>query len=69
MSRFVEYLRSARLSESKLDEFYLQSEIQINYYDLRQRDLNRNSRGTACYIRIEISCIQKLLLHLKLKKL
>ena len=47
------------VSESKLDESVLQSEIQINNYDLLSRDRNRNDGGVACYIRSDISYIQK----------
>ena len=47
------------VSESKLDESVLQSEIQINNYDLLIRDRNRNDGGVACYIRSDISYIQK----------
>ena len=47
------------VSESKLDESVLQSEIQINNYDLLRRDRNRNGGGVACYIRSDISYIQK----------
>ena len=47
------------VSESKLDESVLQSEIQINNYDLISRDRNRNDGGVACYIRSDISYIQK----------
>ena len=47
------------VSESKLDESVLQSEIQINNYDLLRRDRNRNGGGVACYVRSDISYIQK----------
>ena len=47
------------VSESKLDESVLQSEIQINNYDLLSRDRNRSDGGVACYIRSDISYIQK----------
>ena len=47
------------ISKSKLDESVLQSEIQINNYDLPRRDRNRNGGGVACYIRSDISYIQK----------
>ena len=47
------------VSESKLDESVLQSKIQINNYDLLSRDRNRNDGGVACYIRSDISYIQK----------
>ena len=47
------------MSESKLDECVLQLEIKINNYDLLCWDRNRNGGGVACYIRIDISYIQK----------
>ena len=47
------------ISESKVDESVLQSEIQINNYDLLLPDRNRNGGGVACYIRIDITYIQK----------
>ena len=47
------------ISESKLDESVLQSEIQINNYDLLRRDRNKNGGGVVCYIRSDISYIQK----------
>ena len=43
------------ISESKLDESILQSEIQINSYDLLRQDKNRIDGGVTCYI----SYIQK----------
>ena len=46
-------------SESKLDESPLQSEIQINNYDLMCRDRKRNDEGVACYVTSDISYIQK----------
>ena len=46
------------ISKSKLDESVLQSEIQINSFDLLRRDRNKNG-GVACYIRSDISYIQK----------
>ena len=47
------------ISKSKLDESVLQSEIEINSYDLLRRDRNRNGGGAACYVRSDISYIQK----------
>ena len=38
-----------RISESKLDDSVLTSEIQINKYDLLRCDRNRRRRGVACY--------------------
>ena len=46
-------------SESKLDESIFQSEIQIDNYDLLRCDRNRNGGGVACYIRSDISYVQK----------
>ena len=48
------------ISKSKLDESVLQSEIQINNYDLLCWDRNRNGGGVACYIRSDISYIQEI---------
>ena len=42
------------ISESKLDETILQSEIQISNYELLRCDRNRNGGGVACYIRSDI---------------
>ena len=50
---------AGEISESKFDESVLQSEIQINNYDLIRRDRNRNGGGVACYIRSDIGYIQK----------
>ena len=47
------------ISESKLDESVLQSEIQIKNYDLFCRNRKKSGGGVACYIRIDISYIQK----------
>ena len=47
------------ITESKLDESIFQSEIQIDNYDLLQCDRNRNGGGVACYIRSDISYVQK----------
>ena len=48
-----------RISESKLDETILQSEIQISNYELLRCDRNRNGGGVACYIRSDIGYLQK----------
>ena len=50
---------AGEISESKFDESVLQSEIQINNYDLIRRDRNRNGGGVACYIKSDIGYIQK----------
>ena len=55
----LRYIANSRISESKVDESVLQSEIRINNYDLLRPDRNRNGGGVACYIRIDISYIQK----------
>ena len=44
------------ISESKLDDSVLTSEIQINEYDLLRCDRNRHGGGVACYIRNDLSC-------------
>ena len=43
------------LSESKLDDSVLTSEIHIVGYNLLRCDRNRHGRGVACYIRSELS--------------
>ena len=47
------------ITESKLDESIFQSEIEIGNYDLLRCDRNRNGGGAECYIRSDISCVQK----------
>ena len=47
------------ISETKLDESFLQSEIQIINYDLLRRGRNPNDESVTCYIRSDISYIQK----------
>ena len=47
------------ITESNLDESIFRSEIQIDNYDLLQCDRNRNGGGVACYIRSDISYVQK----------
>ena len=42
-----------------LNESIFQSEIQRDNYDLLQCDRNRNGGGAACYIRNNISYVQK----------
>ena len=46
-------------SESKTNESFFQSEIQIDKCDLLWCDRNRNGGGVACYIRNDISYAQK----------
>ena len=43
------------ISESKLDDSVLTSEIQINEYDLIRCDRNRHEGGVACYIKNDLS--------------
>ena len=47
------------ITESKLEESIFLSEIQIDNYDLLRCDRNRNGGGVACYIRSDISYVQK----------
>ena len=47
------------ITEFKLDECIFQTEIQIDNYDLLRYDRNRNGGGVACYIRSDISYVQK----------
>ena len=47
------------ITESKLNESVFQLEIQIDNYDLLRCGRNRNGRGVACYIRSDISYMQK----------
>ena len=47
------------ITESKFDESIFQSEIEIGNYDLLQCDRNRDGGGVACYIRSDISYVQK----------
>ena len=43
------------ISESKLDDFVLSSDININSYNAFRCDRNRNGRGVVCYIRNDLS--------------
>ena len=43
------------ISESKLDDSVVISEIQISEYDLLRCDRNRHGGGVACYIRNDLS--------------
>ena len=47
------------ITESKLNESIFQSEIEIDNYDLPRCDRNRSGGGVACYIRSDISYVQK----------
>ena len=44
-----------RISESKLDDSVLTSEIQIDWYDLLRCDRNRHGGGVVCYVRNDLS--------------
>ena len=46
-------------TESKLDESVFLLEIHIDNYDLLRCDRKRNGGGAACYIRSDISYVQK----------
>ena len=43
------------ISESKLDDFDLSSDININSYNAFRCDQNRHGRGAVCYIRNDLS--------------
>ena len=43
------------ISESKLDDSVLSSEIQIENYELIRSDRNRHGGGVACFIRNDLS--------------
>ena len=45
------------ISESKLDESVLETEIQIDNYKIFRYDRNRLGGGVACYIRNDLSYI------------
>ena len=47
------------ITESRLDKSIFESEIQIDNYDLLQCDRSRNGGDDACYIRSDISYVQK----------
>ena len=47
------------IHESKLGESVLQSKVQINNYDQLRRDRNKNGEGVTCYIRSDMTYIQK----------
>ena len=47
------------ITESKLDKSIFQSETQIENYDLLQCNRNKNDGGVACYIRSDISSVEK----------
>ena len=47
------------ITESKLNKSIFQSEIQIENYDLLRYDRKRKDGGPACYIRSDVSYVQK----------
>ena len=47
------------ICKSKLDKSITNSEILIDNYDLLRCDRNRNGGGVACYIRNDLSYMQK----------
>ena len=51
------------ISESKLDDSVLSSEIQMENYDLICSDRNRHGSGVACFIRNDLSYNKKSFLH------
>ena len=53
--RYIVKLTNATVSESKLDDSILTSELQINEYDLLHYDINRHGGEVACYIRSDLS--------------
>ena len=56
------------ISESKLDDSVVTSEIQISEYDLLRCDRNRHGGGVACYIRNDLSYNVKSYFHKGIKK-
>ena len=47
------------ITESKLDNYILDSEIQIDSYQILCCDRSRKGGGVACYVRIDRSSIEK----------
>ena len=47
------------ITESKLDHCILDSEIEIDNYQILHCDRNRKERGVACYVRNDLSYIEK----------
>ena len=39
------------ITESKLDSFVINSEVNINGYSIIRHDRNRNGRGVACFLK------------------
>ena len=57
------------ISESKLDDSVLSSEIQIENYDLICSDRNRHGGGVACFIRDNLSYNTKSFLPSEIKNI
>ena len=59
--RYIARLSNAAIgiSEPKLDQSIIDSEILIDCYDLLRFDRSRNGGGFACYIRNDLSYTQK----------
>ena len=57
------------ISESKLDDSVLSSEIQIENYDLIRSDRNRHGGGVACFIRDNLSYNTKSFLPSEIKNI
>ena len=47
------------VSETKLDETFFSSELEVDGYDLVRLDRSKRGRGVACYIKSSISCYIK----------
>ena len=59
--RYIAKLSNAAvigITESKLDDCILDSEIQIDNYQILRCDRNRKGRGVACYVRNDLSYIE-----------
>ena len=60
--RYIAKLSNATaigITESKLDNCILDSEIQIDNYQILRCDRNRKGGGVACYVRNDLSYIEK----------
>ena len=57
------------ISESKLDDSVLSSEIQIENYDLICSDRNRHGGGVACFIRNNLSYNMKSFLPFEIENI
>ena len=55
------------ISESKLNDLVLSSEIQIENYDLIRSDKNRHGGGVACFIRNDLSYNSKAFLPFEIE--